>query len=47
VCLQDAVKLQGALALVKFLGPNTELLPGTTMTGYLVVMPRKIDLPGA
>jgi hypothetical protein len=31
---------------VRFIGPNTELLPGTTTTGYLVFLPADNQLSG-
>jgi hypothetical protein len=47
VCATSAGKVKDALAAVRFLGPNTELLPGTTTTGYLLFQPRNRVLPGA
>lgn len=46
ICPQEAAKVQGAYATIKFIGTNTELLPGTTTTGFMVFMPLKNDLTG-
>lgn len=46
VCNSEAPKIMAALSTVKFIGPNTELLPGTTTTGYLLFFPQRPDLPG-
>lgn len=46
VCLHEAMKFQTALMTVKLIGANTELLPGTTTTGFLFFMPPKADLVG-
>lgn len=45
-CPDAANKIRDALTTVRFLGPNTELLPGTTTTGYLVFLPSNVQLPG-
>jgi hypothetical protein len=46
VCATAARKIKDALSTVRFLGPNTELLPGTTTTGYLLFVPNSLQLPG-
>ena len=46
ICSSEAPKIMAALSTVKFIGPNTELLPGTTTTGYLLFLPQRPDLPG-
>jgi len=45
-CPSAAAKITDALTTVRFIGPNTELLPGTTTTGYLSFLPRNTGLPG-
>jgi len=45
-CATAAAKVTDALTTVRFIGPNTELLPGTTTTGYLSFMPPDNSVPG-
>jgi hypothetical protein len=45
-CPSAAAKVTDALTTVRFIGPNTELLPGTTTTGYLSFLPANTQLPG-
>jgi hypothetical protein len=45
-CPTAAAKITDALTTVRFIGPNTELLPGTTTTGYLSFLPANTQLPG-
>jgi hypothetical protein len=45
-CPAAAAKVTDALTTVRFIGPNTELLPGTTTTGYLSFLPPNTELPG-
>ena len=45
-CPAAAAKVTDALTTVRFIGPNTELLPGTTTTGYLSFLPPNVELPG-
>ena len=45
-CPTAAAKITDALTTVRFIGPNTELLPGTTTTGYLSFLPTNTGLPG-
>jgi len=45
-CPAAAAKVTDALTTVRFIGPNTELLPGTTTTGYLSFLPANTQLPG-
>jgi len=45
-CSTAAAKITDALTTVRFIGPNTELLPGTTTTGYLSFLPANTQLPG-
>ena len=45
-CPAAAAKISDTLATVRFIGPNTELLPGTTTTGYLSFVPPNAALPG-
>jgi hypothetical protein len=46
-CPAAAAKVTDALTTVRFIGPNTELLPGTTTTGYLSFLPANTQTPGA
>lgn len=46
VCASGSEKVAAALSTVRFLGANTELLPGTTTTGYLFFRPQNSLLPG-
>jgi hypothetical protein len=46
-CPAAAAKITDALTTVKFIGANTELLPGTTTTGYLSFLPPNTETPGA
>jgi hypothetical protein len=45
-CPAAAAKITDALTTVRFIGANTELLPGTTTTGYLMFLPPNVELPG-
>jgi hypothetical protein len=45
-CPAAAAKVTDALTTVRFVGPNTELLPGTTTTGYLSFLPANTQTPG-
>ena len=45
-CPAAAAKITDTLTTVRFVGPNTELLPGTTTTGYLSFLPTNTQLPG-
>jgi hypothetical protein len=46
-CPDAAAKINEALMTIRFIGPNTEMLPGTTTTGYLSFLPPNAELPGA
>lgn len=46
ICASEMMKIQGALATIKVIGPNTELLPGTTTSGFLFFQPQNSAVPG-
>ena len=46
VCAGEMAKVQGALATLKLIGQNTELLPGTTTSGFLFFQPPDSAVPG-
>jgi len=45
-CADSAGAIKDALTAVRFIGANTELLPSTTTTGYLLFQPANVQLPG-
>ena len=45
-CPNAAGPIKDALATVRFIGPNTELLPSTSTVGYLLFQPPNVQLAG-